>query len=215
MPAVTASTDYQYREYTLRPEGHHRYLHPVVLRLLEKYVPAGTHVLDAGCGNGNLATQMIDRYPVCGADLSESGIGAARQLCPEGRFATASVYDDLFALFDQRFGAAISLEVVEHLYDPLALMSRLHEAVLPEGVIILSTPYHGYLKNVVMALGNRLDAHYHPWKAGGHIKFWSKQTLSRLFDMSGFDVIEFAGCGRCPWLWKSMVLVGRRRAGDR
>jgi 2-polyprenyl-3-methyl-5-hydroxy-6-metoxy-1,4-benzoquinol methylase len=211
MPAGPATTQYQFRQYTVRPEGHHRYLHPVVLRLLEKYVPEGTPLLDAGCGNGGLAGKIADRYPICGADLSESGIAAARQLCPQGSFEVASVYDDLASLFAQRFGAAVSLEVIEHLYDPPAFMRRLHDAVEPGGIIILSTPYHGYLKNVVMALADRLDGHYHPGSAGGHIKFFSRKTLGRLYQKAGFDVLEFAGCGRLPFLWKSMVLVGRRR----
>lgn len=214
MSAGPESTDYQFREYTLRPEGHHRYLHPTVISLLRKHVPAGTNLLDAGCGNGGLATKLIDSYPLCGLDLSESGVDAARQLCPQGRFEVASVYDDFTALFGQTFGAAVSLEVVEHLYDPAAMMKRLHAAVEPEGVLIVSTPYHGYLKNVVMAAADRMDGHYHPSTAGGHIKFWSKKTLSRLFEETGFDVLEFAGCGRFPWLWKSMVLVGRRRDGQ-
>ena len=155
--------------------------------------------------------KLIDRYPVCGVDLSDSGVAAARQLCPEGRFEVASVYDDFTALFGQTFGAAVSLEVIEHLYDPQATMQRLYDAIDPRGILVISTPYHGYLKNVVMAVGDRLDGHYHPTTAGGHIKFWSRKTLSRHLDENGFEVLDFAGCGRCPGLWKSMVLVGRRR----
>lgn len=70
------------------------------------------------------------------------------------------------------------------------------------------------LKNVATALADRFDGHYCPDSAGGHIKFFSRKTLSRLFETTGVDVLEFAGCGRLPFLWKSMVLVGRRRPED-
>jgi hypothetical protein len=45
---------------------------------------------------------------------------------------------------------------------------------------------------------------------GGHIKFWSRNTLSLLLQESGFEVVAFSGVGRFPYLWKSMVLVARK-----
>jgi len=45
---------------------------------------------------------------------------------------------------------------------------------------------------------------------GGHIKLWSRTTLTRLLEKNGFTVIEFHGVGRFPYLWKSMILVARR-----
>jgi 2-polyprenyl-3-methyl-5-hydroxy-6-metoxy-1,4-benzoquinol methylase len=211
MSATPASSEYQYRTYTTRPEGHHRYLHAPVLRLVSKYIPEGSRILDIGCGNGSLCAQLSGQYQVSGLDLSESGIEAARQLCPAGRFEVATVYDDLADRFGCTFEAAISLEVVEHLYDPHAYLRRIHDAVAPGGALIVSTPYHGYLKNLVMAVSGKLDDHFHALREGAHIKFWSRATLSRLFDDCGFDVLQFAGCGRYPYLWKSMILVGRRR----
>jgi hypothetical protein len=47
---------------------------------------------------------------------------------------------------------------------------------------------------------------------GGHIKFWSKKTLSELLKREGFEVIDFHGVGRLPYLWKSMVLIAKAGA---
>src|SRR5262249_37524354 len=79
------------------------------------------------------------------------------------------------------------------------------------GHLIISTPYHGYLKNLFLALTNSWDAHLSPFWDGGHIKFWSYKTLSRLLNESGFRIVRFIGAGRLPFLWKSMIVVAQKR----
>lgn len=74
---------------------------------------------------------------------------------------------------------------------------------------MISTPYHGYLKNLALSAFNKWDKHHTPLWHGGHIKFWSRRTLTSLIEANGFRVTEFHGVGRAPWLWKSMILVAR------
>jgi 2-polyprenyl-3-methyl-5-hydroxy-6-metoxy-1,4-benzoquinol methylase len=100
--------------------------------------------------------------------------------------------------------------VIEHLYDPRTFIRRVQECLRPGGVLVLSTPYHGYLKNVFIALSAKFDAHVEPLWDGGHIKFWSRSTLTALLEEMGFRVAGFVGVGRIPYLWKSMVLVSYR-----
>jgi 2-polyprenyl-6-hydroxyphenyl methylase/3-demethylubiquinone-9 3-methyltransferase len=110
------------------------------------------------------------------------------------------------------FDVVTSAEVVEHLYLPRHLARNSYQALRPGGVAIFTTPYHGYWKNVVMALTGKLDAHFTVLWDGGHIKFWSRRTLTRLLEEAGFRVERFVGVGRVPLLWKSMILVARKPA---
>ncbi len=184
------------------------YLWPPVLRQLAA-LPAGSRVLDAGCGNGYFAKHLREQgYDVVGTDLEESGVANARKLCPQVRFEVASVYDDLAARFG-KFDAVVALEVIEHLYDPRVFVGRVRECLRPGGRFILSTPYHGYLKNLAIALSGKFDAHMTPLWDGGHIKFWSRRTLTTLLEEKGFRVEAFVGAGRLPYLWKSMILTAR------
>lgn len=75
---------------------------------------------------------------------------------------------------------------------------------------MITTPYHGYLKNLVLTTLNKWDAHHMPLWHGGHIKFWSRRTLAMLLAENGFRVIGFSGVGRVPYLWKSMVLLAQK-----
>ena len=60
-----------------------------------------------------------------------------------------------------------------------------------------------------MAILDKWDFHHTALWHGGHIKFWSRKTLTQLLEANGFRVTEFHGAGRLPWLWKSMILVAK------
>lgn len=114
-------------------------------------------------------------------------------------------------LQDIQFDTIISTEVIEHLYDPLEFLRFCHSILAKNGSgeIILSTPYHGYLKNLAISLSNGWDHHFMALQKGEHIKFWSKKTLNRALSLSGFEPVAFSGVGRLPFLWKSMILKAR------
>jgi ubiquinone biosynthesis O-methyltransferase len=169
-------------------------------------------LLDIGCGNGAMAASLASHgAAVTGIDLSESGIALARTAHPEVRYEVASVYDDLRTRFGA-FDRVVALEVIEHLFDPRTFLRRAFEALKPGGILVLSTPYHGYFKNVMLALSGKLDAHFTVLWDGGHIKFFSERTLATMLEEAGFVDLRFRGAGRVPLLWKSLVASARRPA---
>lgn len=189
------------------------YLVPVLRRLSGTLGP-GTRVLDLGCGNGFNAGVYVDAgCQVVGVDPSAAGIRIARSTYPNGRFEVLGVSDDLLAqLREAPFDLVVSTEVVEHLYDPAAWARCAFACLKPGGKLVCSTPYHGYIKNLVIALADGFDNHVQPMDHGGHIKFWSHATLSALLIQAGFRDIQFAGAGRFAWMWKSMVLSAVRHS---
>jgi len=116
----------------------------------------------------------------------------------------------LTELGEEPFDLVVSTEVVEHLYSPHAWAIGCFRALRPGGTLVLSTPFHGWFKNVALAISGRLDDHHDALREGGHIKFFSRRTLEALLTEAGFADIWFAGAGRLPLLWKSMVLAGAR-----
>ena len=102
------------------------------------------------------------------------------------------------------------LEVVEHVYDPFLWARTAFELIEPGGVLIASTPYHGWLKNVLIAATGKFDHHVHPLRTHGHIKFWSMNTLRELLEKTGFRGIRFERVGRFPQLACSMIVFADR-----
>ncbi len=181
---------------------------PIVKQL--KVLKPGSKVLDAGCGNGFFLQHLVKMgYDVSGIELDTSGVDCARKLMPNNRIENASIYDDVYGIFKEKFDAIVSLEVVEHLYDPKTFVKQMKNCLKPGGIFILSTPYHGYLKNLSIALIGKFDRHVSPLWDGGHIKFWSKKTLTQLLVDEGFQFVRFDGAGRISYLWKSMILTSK------
>ena len=120
-----------------------------------------------------------------------------------------STEEDLSVRFG-KFQAVTSLEVVEHVYAPRQFAKRVYDLLEPGGVAVISTPYHGYLKNLAIALLDKSDWHYTALWDHGHIKFWSIKTLGQLLAEAGFTDIKFLRVGRIPVLAKSMIAVARK-----
>jgi SAM-dependent methyltransferase len=169
-------------------------------------------VIDVGCGNGVLCGALARTgMSVVGCDTSESGIAIARANFPEVEFVRQSLYDPPGAIADRKIDAVIATEVIEHLYEPGALLRFASAVLKPGGHIILTTPYHGYLKNIAIAVLGKWDRHHAPNWDGGHIKFFSRKTLGALLRGHRFDPVLWKGVGRVPGLWKSLVVLARRR----
>ncbi len=172
----------------------------------------GTRVLDVGCGNGFLCGEFLKRgCKVVGTDVSTQGIDLARKTYHDGRFELlAADAEVLQQLGEPPFDIVVSTEVVEHLDAPRAWAKACFEALKPGGYFICTTPYHGYIKNLMISLLGKWDTHANPLWEGGHIKFWSKRTLGQLLTETGFRNLEFRGAGRIPGLWMTMIASATR-----
>jgi 2-polyprenyl-6-hydroxyphenyl methylase/3-demethylubiquinone-9 3-methyltransferase len=104
----------------------------------------------------------------------------------------------------------LSLEVVEHLYSPRKWASTMFDLLEKNGTAIISTPYHGYLKNLTMAVTGKMDAHFTALWDHGHIKFWSQKTLKTLLLEAGFVNLSFHRVGRIAPLAKSMIVIAKK-----
>lgn len=202
----------EYFEYGFRnAEASHtnNYLLPQIIKILANY--KSKKILDVGCGNGSMAIELIKKgYDVYGIDASEKGINIAKKTYPE-RFFLQDINSKTIPkeLADIKFDTIISTEVIEHLFDPRGYIQFCKNILLNnKGVLIISTPYHGYLKNLILSFFNKWDSHLGPLWDGGHIKFWSKKSLTKLLSEFKFANIKFYGCGRIPFLWKSMIITG-------
>lgn len=194
----------------------HAYLLPAVrselakLRVEIERNQAEPRLFDLGCGNGSVASIITqDGWDVTGVDPSFEGIAQAKANFPSMKLAQGSAYDDLAGKWG-RFPVILSLEVVEHVYAPRDYARCLFELCEPGGTIIVSTPYHSYLKNVALAVSGKMDSHFTALWDHGHIKFWSCRTLSMLLEEAGFETPRYLRVGRIPPLAKSMIAIARK-----
>ena len=143
-------------------ECSHRYLLPVVLEELRRAIgDEPCSIADVGCGNGSITAKIaMLGHEVVGVDASRDGIEIARNAYPHIRFEAVSLYDESFGDLVRNVDCVLALEVVEHLFRPSQLFEASYRALRAGGTMIVSTPYHGYLKNLGLSLTNGWDRHF-------------------------------------------------------
>lgn len=180
-----------------------------ILRTLHDH--AARRVIDIGCGNGAFSAALAAHgFDVTGLDSSASGIKIATEAYPELAFKKHDINEPLPRELHSQFDAVVSVEVIEHLFRPRELLKRASEALHPSGMVALTTPYHGYLKNLAIALLGGFDHHVHPLRDYGHIKFFSRKTIRNLIEETGFAVDQITSVGRIRPFAKSMVAIAHR-----
>ena len=189
------------------------YLSPVVLEILKEVSSSRRlRLIDVGCGDGYGAWRYAEAgHEVQGFDASEVEIGRAQSRHPELHFEVASIYDkDIVSRWKGPVDGVVALEVVEHLFDPKAFFAQCHRLLKEGGHLIVSTPYHGYWKNLALGILGKWDQHHGVDWDGGHIKFFAWGSLSEMARKAGFRNLRFRGVGRIPFFWKSMILVAEK-----
>jgi len=107
------------------------------------YLPAPTvpaKVLDVGCGSGVLLARMKSLgWDAEGVEFDPGGVGAARARgvpVHQGQLADAKFPDN-------HFDAVHSAHVIEHVYDPVALLRECFRILKPGGKLVILTPNTG------------------------------------------------------------------------
>lgn len=204
---VTLQTEYAFAHD--QPSLTASCLWPPVLRHLADFSAgkSGLRLLDLGCGNGAFAGHLsLQGYDVTGIDPSQTGIERARQRWPEIAFHRGST-DDCLSQMVGTFDMIVSLEVVEHVFSPRIYAATVFELLNPGGIALISTPFHGYWKNLMLALTGKLDRHFTALWEHGHIKFWSLKTLSALLVNAGFPQPTYDFAGRFRPFSQSMIAL--------
>ena len=165
--------------------------------------------IDVGCGNGALTIKFCKFFnKSLGIDLSEDGIKFAKKYENEKiKFKNESLEN--LIKNEEKFDFVTAIEVIEHQYDPMDFIIKLSKITNKNGYIIISTPYHGYFKNLLISLLNLNDKHYTVLWKHGHIKFFSVKTFKKLIFSSKapLEILKIRYSGRFYPLSNSMIFL--------
>jgi SAM-dependent methyltransferase len=106
-------------------------------------LPAGTRILDAGCGSGRNMADLARRGTVAGVELAPSSLEVARAR-GVGEVRAGSLEEPLpFA--GGAFDLAVALDVLEHLSDDAPAWRELARVVAPGGRLVVTVPQYAWL----------------------------------------------------------------------
>lgn len=198
---------------TYRPE--HEATFPQRLAWFSRYVHPGSKVLDYGCGEGVLLAGLHERIGLhpdsCGVDLSDNAVRKARARFAGVRFLPTDPHGTA-PCSDGFFDAVIASEVIEHVFDTEFAFGEFSRLLRTQGSLLLSCPYHGFLKDLGLVLTGRAESHYHdPYS--NHIRYYSPSSLNKVLHQRGFRALHWGGVGRLPFLWHSLVVHAVKERG--
>jgi ubiquinone/menaquinone biosynthesis C-methylase UbiE len=151
-----------------------------LLAELERRLPPGAEVLDAGCGAGvPIAKRLSETYSVTGVDFSEAQIRLARDLVPRAKFVLQDITQLSFPA--DSFDAVCSYYAIIHIprKEHSAILRNFHRILRPGGLALLCLGANDLERDVAEDyLGSRM--------------YWShydSKTNLRLLAQAGFDLI--------------------------
>ncbi|MDO8504643.1 MAG: class I SAM-dependent methyltransferase [Candidatus Liptonbacteria bacterium] len=179
---------------------------------LRKYLPKeACSVLDFGCGAGLVLKKIAGEMPkdteFSGADVSSAGIAEAKKNFPEAKLFTITDGGAL-PIPDSSIDFIFTSEVIEHVYDTENAVREMARVLKPGGKMLLTTPFHGLLKNLALVLTN-FDSHFSP--TGPHIRFFTKKSLLGLLNKYGVKETEVDYFGRFYPFPHSIIVLGEKK----
>lgn len=164
----------------------------------------GARLLDVGCGDGGfLEFARGAGWSVTGVDFDEKSVEAARSRGLDIRLGGVEVIGP-----QERFDGITLSHVIEHVHDPVEVLSRCHALLKPEGWIWIQTPN-------LDSLGHE---HYGPdWRGlepPRHLVLFTPDSLALALRKAGFERIESQRAVlACDFTFPASEAIVRERTG--
>jgi SAM-dependent methyltransferase len=166
---------------------------------LRRYFPAVGSFCEVGCGTGFVLQAIAAEFPgltLIGVDVFPEGLAFARRRVARARLLCS----DLFALsLDEAVDVVGAFDILEHIPDDTAALTRLRDLIRPGGGLLLTVPQHPFLWSIADDIGH-------------HQRRYTRNELRQKVEAAGFSVLRLTSFMffPLPALWWN-----RRRACQR
>lgn len=157
-------------------------------RMLSERFPERGRLLEVGSGLGYLLDYFRkDGWDVLGV---EPNVGMARHAQKK---LGIDVFADILSAAeypDNSFDVALMMHVIEHVPDPVEVLSEIYRVLKPGGMLVMETPRYDTLMFKIFGRRER------SLSCDGHIYFFTSDTLRKISEKAGFRVERADKVGR-------------------
>jgi SAM-dependent methyltransferase len=133
-------------------------------------------ILDIGCGRGDLLLELSKRgYQTSGLEFNSEAVEDCLQKglhVTQGSIETYAIPKDQYKCF-------VLSHALEHFLDPIAILTKLKEALPKDGKIVIAVPYAK--SPMINLFGN----YWHGWDPPFHITHFDKMTIRKVCEEAG------------------------------
>lgn len=165
----------------------------------------GTHILDAGCGEGITLEKLVKRFPhatVQGIDTDPANI----RICEAHSLPIrkGSLYDLPYSENSQ--DCCVFMEVIEHLDAPERALEEITRVLRPGGRLVIVYPIDWAMFMVRLACLRFREARFDP----GHVRQWTLGDLKKALRAAGLRLVHARGLPLPPPLTLHRLAVAER-----
>lgn len=167
---------------------------------MHAFIPPGTRrILDVGCHTG-----------MFGKLAKENGVAEVWGVEPTAQTAAVAsthldhvingYFDETLAIPDGYFDVVMFNDVLEHIPDPWQALATAAKKLASGGCVIASIPNIRHIDNLMHLLVDR-DFRYEPEgiRDRTHLRFFTRKSIERLFQETGYDILEITGTNEYWW----------------
>ena len=183
---------------------------------LQKYTRTNALVLDAGCGTGVVALEILDMgYRVYGIDIADSMIQRAKELRAmagihkeKWELATSELKEAHFE--DESFEAILALGFLEYQTDEVAVLREMNRILKPGGCLVISGPRRFTLQNYfrlglvakeIFLLIKRLTGRKVETFPEASINEYSTRRFRKLLAQANFKILDVCSHGYANFMF--------------
>lgn len=158
--------------------------------IAEKFPKPGS-MLDVGCGEGYALSYFRNKgWDVRGLDFSRAGVESKNPDC-----AQFLIEGDVTGLLEEERAAGARYDVIwlqnvlEHVLDPVALMTFLRSLVKPDGALVVTVPNDFSKLQLEAQRRGHIDREF--WVAlPDHLSYFSRDSLAGIGSATGWSVLD-------------------------
>lgn len=154
---------------------------------------AGRSILDVGCGAGLLCEPLARLgAAVTGVDAAPENIEAAQLHADKMGLNISYKAGELSQQNLGKFDVVTSMEVIEHVNDPMDFIMTLTQHLHDDGIMLLSTPNRTTQSKLLLVEAAERFGKI-PRGTHDHDKFITPDELTKMLSDAGLDVIDISG----------------------